>query len=314
MTAGELGRRVAGAVLVVLLVSVLAALLVNLVPGDAASVIAGEAATEEQLAAIREQLGTDQPIYLQYLNWAGDVLSGDLGTSLITDRPVLDLLLVAAPPTLTVTALASLLAVVVGVGLGAVAGIRRGSTTDRVASLVSTLGIAMPSFWVGLILVSVFAFTFRLLPATGYVGLAGGVGPWLVHALLPATALGLATAAEIARQTRSGVSDVFDRPYIRTARAKGVPTGQLLRRHVARNAAIPVVTVLGLQIGRLLGGVIVIESVFGIPGLGTLAVSAVLSRDLPVIQGYILLITLVVVAINFAVDLTYRWIDPKVQA
>ncbi len=296
-----------------LLASLLTSALINLVPGDAAEVVAGENASAEQVQAIREELGTDEPFMLRYVNWVRSVLRGDLGTSTITGRSVAESLMVAAPPTLAVTALATFVSIVLGIGLGSLAGSRRGSWIDRVASFVSTLGIAMPSFWVGMLLISGFSFTLNLLPATGYVPLADGLGPWLSHAILPATALGLATAAELARQTRSEVSDVLDRPFVRTARAKGVPQTRLLRKHVARNAAIPVVTVLGLQIGRLLGGVIVIEAVFGIPGLGTLAVTAVLSRDLPLIQGYILFIAAVVVAINLLVDFTYRWIDPKVQ-
>jgi peptide/nickel transport system permease protein len=314
MSAAAIVRRLVGAVVVVVLASILVALMVHLVPGDAAVAAAGETASPEQIQIVRERMGLDKPIYEQFIDWFGGVLHGDFGVSLLSGRSVWTSISDAIPPTLSITLLATVIAVIVGVGLGGVAGLRRGSTTDRVASLLTTVGIAMPSFWVGMILVSVFALDLQWLPATGYTPMREGLGTWLEHIIMPALALGLAMVAEIARQTRGGVAEVLKQPYIRTARAKGVAPTRLVRRHVARNAAIPVVTVLGLQIGRLLGGVIVIEQVFGVNGLGTLAVNAVYRRDFPVLQAYVLFTTLIVVGLNLIVDLSYSWINPKVRA
>jgi peptide/nickel transport system permease protein len=313
MTATTLIRRIAAAVVVVLLASLLVATMVHLVPGDAAVIAAGENATPEQVETVRERMGLDQPVYRQFADWLGGVVQGDFGVSSLSGRSVWDSITQALPATLSITIVATLIAIVVGVSLGGYAGMRRGRLSDRIASLLTTVGIAMPSFWVGMILVSFFALDKGWLPATGYAPLSEGVGEWLSHVILPATALGLAMTAEIARQTRSGVIGVMEQPYIRTARAKGAPSSGLIRRHVMRNAAIPVVTVLGLQIGRLLGGVIVVEQVFGINGLGTLAVNAVNRRDFPVLQAYVLLTTIIVVGLNLLVDLSYSWINPKVR-
>jgi peptide/nickel transport system permease protein len=313
MSPGIIIRRLGGGLLVLWLVSVLTFLLVQLIPGDPAQVIAGENATVAEVNRIHAELGLNRPVPEQYLVWLSHVLHGDLGTSLFSNQSVVSLIGQAAPPTVAITVMAIVVAVLIGVSAGVVAGFSQGSSVDRVVSTLATLGIAMPGFWLAMLLVSAFALTFTWLPATGYVDIAQGLGPWLSHITLPATALGLATAAELARHTRGCVSDVLTRPYLRTARARGASGAWLVRRHVLRNAAIPVVTVLGLQAGRLLGGVIVIEAVFGISGLGTLAVNSVLRRDYPVIQGYVLFSAIVVVLINLVVDLAYGWINPKVR-
>lgn len=313
MTASMLLRRLVGAVVVVLIASIVVAMMVRLVPGDAAVVAAGENASEEQVQAMRENMGLDRPVHEQFLDWIGGVARGDLGESLLSGRSVRQGITDALPATLSIAGLATMIALLLGVSLGGVAGLRRGSIVDRVVSLVTTLGIAMPSFWVGMVLVSVFALDFEWFPATGYSPLTEGVVEWFRHAFLPALALGLAMAAEIARQTRSAVIEVMSEPFIRTASAKGAPMRQIVRRHVARNASIPVLTVLGLQLGYVLGGVIVVEQVFGINGLGTLAVGAVISRDFPVLQAYVLLTTVIVVLLNLIVDLSYAWLDPKVR-
>ncbi len=306
-------RRLGGALLVIFLTSIVVAMMVHLVPGDAASAIAGDDPTPDQIAEIRERLGLDRPILVQYFDWAADAIRGDFRASIVNGRSVTELIVEASPATLSITLAAAFVAIVIGISFGAVAGLRRGGT-DRVASIVTSLGIAMPSFWVGMLLVSVFALEFGWLPATSYVPLTESPVTWLRHITLPAIALGVAMAAEIARQTRGGVIEVMAQPYIRTARAKGVPGARLVGRHVSRNAAIPVVTVLGLQLGRLLGGVIVVEQVFGVAGLGTLAVSAVGNRDFPVIQAYVVMTAVVVVTLNLLVDLSYSWINPKVRS
>lgn len=313
MNARMVIRRFGGGLLVLWLVSLVTFLMVQMVPGDPAEVIAGEKATVEQVNEIREKLGLNRPVIEQYLSWLGGVLHGDLGKSLFSNRPVTATIFEAAPPTLALALAAVIFAVVLGVGTGVIAGLRQGSLLDRLVSTLATLGIAMPSFWVAMLLVSIFSLSLKWLPATTYVPIEDGFGLWLSHLLIPAIALGLATAAELARHTRGCVADVLTRPYIRTARARGASTPRLIRRHVLRNAAIPVITVLGLQTSRLLGGAIVIEAVVGISGLGTLAVNSVLSRDYPVIQGYVLFCAVVVVALNLIVDLAYGWINPKVR-
>jgi peptide/nickel transport system permease protein len=308
MNARMVIRRVGGGLLVLWLVSLLTFLMVKLIPGDPAEVIAGENASVADVDRIREQLGLNRPVVEQYVSWLGGVFRGDLGESLFTGRPVTTSILDAAPPTLALALTAIVLAVLIGVGAGVLAGLRQGTWLDRLISTIATLGIAMPSFWVAMLLVSVFSLSLKWLPATTYVPLENGFGPWFSHIVIPALALGLATAAELARHTRGCVADVLTRPYIRTARSRGSSTTCL------RNAAIPVVTVLGLQTSRLIGGTIVIEAVVGISGLGSLAVNSVLQRDYPVIQGYVLFCAVVVVVINLVVDLAYGWINPKVRA
>jgi peptide/nickel transport system permease protein len=307
-------RRIGGGLLVMWLVSLLTFALIQLLPGDAAQVIAGENATQADVDRIRQELGFDRPLVEQYSGWFGNVLTGDFGNSLYTGRPVIDLIVEAAPATLSLTALAIVIAVLIGVTAGLVAAVRQGGWVDRLVTSAATVGIAMPSFWVLMLLLLPFAVLNRWLPATGYVPMSDGLWPWLSHILLPATALGLASAAELARHTRGCAADVLARPYVRTARARGAAGGWLIRRHVLRNSAIPVITVLGLHVGRLLGGSIVIESVAGISGLGTLAIQAILQRDYTTIQGYVLFSAVIVVAVNLLVDLLYGWINPKVRA
>lgn len=307
-------RRIGGGLLVMWLVSLVTFALIQLLPGDAAQAIAGENATQADVELIRQELGFDRPLVEQYTGWFGDVLTGDFGTSLYTGRPVTDLIIEAAPATLSLTALAIVIAILIGVTAGLIAAVRQGGWLDRAVTSAATIGIAMPSFWVLMLLLLPFAVLNRWLPATGYVPMSSGLWPWLSHLLLPATALGLASAAELARHTRGCAADVLSRPYVRTARARGAAGGWLIRRHVLRNAAIPVITVLGLHVGRLLGGSIVIESVAGISGLGTLAIQAILQRDYTTIQGYVLFSAVIVVAVNLLVDLLYGWINPKVRA
>ncbi len=307
-------RRLGGGVLVLWLVSLLAFGLTQLLPGDAAEAIAGEYATPEDVAHIRHELGFDLPVHVQYARWLGQVVTGDLGTSLYYERPVTTLILEVAPATLSLTFLAILIAVVIGVTFGIIAAMRQGSWVDRLVTTTATFGIAMPSVWVLMLLLLPFTVLNHWLPATGYVPIERGLWPWLSHILLPATALGLASGAELARHARGSAADVLARPYIRTARARGATGRWLISRHVLRNSAIPVVTVLGLHVGRLLGGSIVVESVAGISGLGTLAINALLQRDITTIQGFVLFSAVIVVFVNLVVDLLYGWLNPKVRA
>jgi peptide/nickel transport system permease protein len=307
-------RRLGGGLAVLWLVSIVTFGLVQLIPGDAAEAAAGEYATAHDVEVIRIRMGLDQPLLSQYWTWLTHVLQGNLGTSLQTGQPASHLILQAAPATFFLTGLAIVLAILVGVPAGSVAGLHQGKRLDSLVTAAATAGIAMPSFVVLMPLLYLFAQANRWLPATGYQPLSAGIGPWLSHLLLPSSALALAVAAELARHTRGSVVDVLSRPYIRTAEARGMTTGWLVRHHVLRNAAIPVVTVLGLEAGRLLGGVIVIESVSGISGLGSLAVTAVRQRDYPTLQAFVLFVAAIVVVINLLVDLAYAWINPKVRA
>lgn len=311
MSAAQVVTRLIQGVVVVVAVSVLAFLLVHLVPGDVANTIAGDEATVEDVERIREELGLDDPLPVQYGRWVAAAARGDLGTSLITGRPVMETLLRNSPPTLTIAGLALLFSVVVGTTSGMVAGLREGSWIDRIVSGLTTLGIAMPSFWFAMLLVIVFALNNPWLPATGYASPSAGLLTWFKHAIIPAVALGLAPAAELARQARAGVRAVLARPYIRTARARGASTAWLVRHHVLRNAAIPVVTVVGLQARRLIGGSVVIEAVMGISGIGSLAISAVFQNDYAIVQAFVLFTAIIVVGLNLLVDLSYGWINPR---
>lgn len=314
MKVARTARRVGVLLLVVWLVHLLTFVLIRMVPGDAAELVASERATQEEVDAIRAGLGLNDPLIVQYGRSLGGLLVGDFGQSLFSRQPVSDMLQRAAPATLSIAVVALVLAVLFGVSGGVIAGLRAGGWLDRVASTVAALGIAMPSFWVGMVLVTFFALVNPWFPATAYEPLSEGFGPWLRHILLPAVALSLAVGAEVARHTRGGVVDVLERPYIRTARSRGASGAWLVRKHVLRNAAIPVITVIGLQTGRLLGGTVVVEAVFGISGLGSLAIDAVLQRDYPVLQGYVIISALVVVLANLLVDLAYGRINPKVRA
>jgi len=307
-------RRLGGGLAVLWLVSIVTFGLVQLIPGDAAEAAAGEYATREDVEVIRSRMGLDEPLLTQYWTWITHALQGNLGTSLQTGESATHLILQAAPATFSLTGLAIVMAILVGVPSGTVAGLHQGRRLDSLVTTLATAGIAMPSFVLLMPLLYVFAQARHWLPATGYVPLSAGPGPWLSHLVLPAATLALAVAAELARHTRGSVVDVLSRPYIRTAESRGMPTGWLVRHHVLRNSAIPVVTVLGLEAGRLLGGAIVIESVAGISGLGNLAVTAVRQRDYPTLQAFVLFVATVIVVINLLVDLTYAWINPKVRA
>lgn len=301
-------------VLVLFGVSVLAFSLIQLLPGDTAAAIAGEFATPEQIEAIREELGLNQPVVLQYFSWLLQVLQGDFGTSLATGRPAISMILEAVPPTLSIAVVSLTISTLVGLGLGLLAALNRGRWADHALSFLASLSIAAPAFWILLLLILVLAILNPWFPAVGYVPLSAGFWPWLSYILLPAIALSFTHGAEIARYTRGSVIDVLASPYIRAARARGASGGWLSRHHLLRNSAIPIVTVLGLQLGNMLGGVIVVESVAGINGLGRFAVTAVLQRDYIALQAYVLFAAIVIVVVNLIVDILYTVINPKVRS
>lgn len=305
--------RLLGAVPVFLVVSFLVFGLVLLIPGDPAVTIAGPDATTEQIVAIRTELGLDRPFLVQYADWLGGALRGDLGTSLFTSRAVTTSIRDSFPVTLALTLSAVLVSLLVSVPLALASALRRGGWGDRLATVASSIGIALPSFWLGLMLVLVFSLTLGWLPATGYIPLTDDPAGWLRHITLPALTLGIAAAAESTRQLRGSVIEVLQQDYVRTAWAKGLRARMVVGKHVLKNASVPLVTVTGLQVTLLLGGALVVEQVFGVPGLGQVAIGAVTTRDLPVIQGIVLVAVLAAMLSNLLVDLTYGYLNPKVR-
>lgn len=306
--------RVLSTVPVVFVVTFLVFGLILLIPGDPAITIAGPDATPQQIEAIRERLGLNRPFVVQYADWLGGAVQADLGTSLFTSRAVTTSIMESLPVTLALTLTAILISLLISVPLAVMSATRRGGWVDRLATVASSVGIALPSFWLGLMLVLIFSLTLGWLPATGYVPLAQDPAEWLRHIFLPALTLGVAAAAESTRQLRGSVIEVLQQDYVRTARAKGLRAHTVIGKHVLKNASVPLVTVIGLQVTLLLGGAIVVEQVFGVPGLGQVAINAVTTRDIPVIQGVVLVAVLVAMLSNLLVDLAYGYLNPKVRA
>jgi peptide/nickel transport system permease protein len=306
-------RRVLLAVPVMFVVAAGVFLLLYLTPGDPVSVILGPDASPQQVSELRVKLGLDQPVPAQVVRWFGRLLRGDLGQSIYLNRPVGQTILERAEPTLMLTFLATLFAVAVGLPIGILSATRAGSWTDLGAMLVALGGISMPSFWVGLNLIFVFAVMLGLLPVAGYQPLSKGLWENLRYLILPAVTLGFAQAALLARMSRSMMLDVLREDYVRTARAKGVAERMVVLVHALRNAMVPLVTVMGLTFAILMGGAVITEQVFNIPGIGRLLVQSVLRRDYPVVQGIVLVIAFNYVAINLLVDILYGLFDPRVR-
>jgi peptide/nickel transport system permease protein len=306
-------RRMLATIPVVIVVALFVFLMLRLTPADPAAIIAGDNANSQQIAEIRTKLGLDQPIYTQFFIWSGKILQGDFGESFFFKKTVADLIADRLEPTLSLSFFAILLAVLIAVPLGVLAAKLQGSWVDRIVMGFSVLGFSVPAFVIGYALIYIFAIELNWLPVQGYQRLSQGVGGWLQRLILPASTLAVIYVALIARMTRTSVIEVLSEDYIRTARAKGQVERKVLFRHALRNAAVPIVTVIGLGIALLIGGVVVTESVFTIPGLGRLTVDAVLARDYPVIQAVILLFSLVYVMINLAVDILYTLLDPRIR-
>ena len=298
---------------VLVIVAVLVFLLLRLTPGDPAAILAGDAASTDQIAHIRESLGLDKSIAAQFGIWAGRLLHGELGESYYYKIGVTALIAQRLEPTLSLSALTIVFAVLVAVPLGALAAWRFGSAFDRVLMGFSVLGFSVPVFVLAYVLIYLVSLKLGWLPVQGYQRLAGGVWPWLRHLILPSLTLSVIFIALIARVTRASVLEALGEDYIRTARAKGLPESRVLVRHAVANAAVPIVTVIGIGIALLIGGVVVTESVYAIPGLGRLTVDAVLARDFPTIQGVILFFSFVYVLVNLLVDLSYVFLDPRIR-
>ena len=308
-----LAQRLLATLPVLLVVAIIVFLILRLTPGDPAAVIAGDNATGEDLERIREQLGLTKSVLVQFGIWMGNVLRGDLGYSYYLNKPVTELVLQRIEPTLSLAAGTITLSVLIAVPLGALAAWRMGGWLDRFLSAFSVAGFSVPVFVTGYALIWLFAIQLDIFPVQGYRRLSQGVWPWLQQLILPWCTLATIYVALIARVTRASVSEALTEDYVRTARAKGISETAVLMRHALANAAVPIVTVIGIGIALLIGGVVVTETVYAIPGLGSLTVDAVLNRDFPVIQGVVLLFSVSYVAVNLLVDVSYLLLDPRIR-
>ncbi len=306
-------RRLLASVPVLFLVSLITFGLLWLVPGDPASVFLDASASQEALDRVRRELGLDRPFLLRMGDWYLRLLQGDLGTSLLLNRSVTSAIFERLPVTLSLTALAFVLAVLMGVAAGVLAAVRHGKAADQGMMTLALLGLSIPEFWLGLVLIWLVAVMLPIFPAGDYVAFATDPWQWARHIALPTFTLACVQMGFVARMTRSSMLEVLGQDFIRTARAKGLPEPYVVIRHGLANAMVPVVTVMGIMVGALLGGAVVTEQVFSIPGLGRLIIGAVLSRDFPVIQGGLLFLALIYLAVNMVVDLLYAVIDPRVR-
>lgn len=306
-------RRMVSTIAVMAMVGIFVFLLLRLSPGDPAAIIAGDTATPEMIAGIREQLGLNDPLPVQFVYWALRILSGDFGTSIFTGRPVLQLVSQRLEPTISLAILTMIVSVAVGVSFGILAAWRPGGFVDRILSAFAALGFSVPVFVIGFFLIYWFAISVHWLPVQGYKPLGQGLGPWFVHLILPTVTLSLAYIAFIARMTRASMLEVLSEDYIRTAVAKGASSYSLLFHHALKNAGVPILTVIGLCFAYLISGVVITETVFNIPGVGRLTVDAINNRDYPIIQGVLILASGTYVLINLAVDLSYTLIDPRIR-
>lgn len=305
--------RVGSALPVAVLVALIVFLLVRLTPGDPAAILAGENASPEQLEAIRLSLGLDLPMYRQMIDWAGGILRGDFGTSIISQIPVVTMIGQRLEPTLSLTLITFCLTILVAIPLGVLAAWKHGTAVDRGVMVFSIIGFSVPVFVLGYTLIQIFSIELGLLPVQGYRPIGEGLGPFLYRMVLPALTLTLAFTALIARMTRTSMLSVLGEDYVRTARAKGAAEPRVLFRHALRNAFVPIITILGNSFALLIGGVVVTETVFNLPGIGRLTVEAILARDYPVIQGVVLLMSFVYLGINLLVDIAYVAIDPRIR-
>jgi peptide/nickel transport system permease protein len=306
-------RRVLATLPVMAIVAFFVFSLLYIAPGDPAAVIAGDQASPADVERIRQSLGLDQPFLVQFWTWLWRILHGDLGTSIFTNLPVSALIAQRIEPTVSLMALTLVLTIFIAVPLGVVAAWKAGSWIDRAVMTFAVFGFSLPVFVVGYVLAYVFALEFEWLPVQGYKPFAEGFWPWLESLILPSIALGCVYIALIARITRASMLEVLQQDYIRTARAKGLGQRSILFVHALKNAAVPIVTVIGIGVALLIGGAVVTESVFAIPGLGRLTVDAILRRDYPVIQGIVLVFSLVYTLVNLLVDVTYTLVDPRIR-
>jgi peptide/nickel transport system permease protein len=284
-----------------------------MVPGDPAQIIAGQAATEETVQQIRRQLGLHLPLHIQYLNWVTDVVQGDLGRSIITGKPVFELLADRYPRSLELTILGMAFSVIIAFPAGITSAIKRNTKADYVAMFFSQVGVSLPSFWLGILFILVFAKYLNVLPPSGYTPFLKDPIANLQHAFLPALSIGIINGAVITRFLRSSMLEKFGEDYIRTARSAGHPEKRVIGKYALKNALIPTLTIIGLQFGWLMGGVVIIEQVFAWPGVGRLVLDGIETRNYPVVQASLLALAGTFVLINLVVDLLYAWVDPRIK-
>ncbi len=310
---GYIIRRVLATIPVLLVVALVVFALIRFAPGDPAAIIAGQEATQEEVEGLRRQLGLDRPLPIQLGIWFRDILRGDLGQSILSKHEVSELIVQRVVPTLSLAIFTEIFALVVAIPIGVLAAWKANSWIDRAVMVLATLGFSIPVFWLGFILIFFFAVKIPLFPAAGYIAPSEDFVSYLHRLALPSLATGVIIMALIARMTRATVLETLREDYVRTARSKGLSENLVLIRHALRNAALPIITVIGLGVAALLSGLVVTESVFGIPGLGRLLLNAIVSRDYPIIQGTILIISVVYVIVNLLVDISYAFFDPRVR-
>jgi len=306
-------RRIVSTIAVMAMVGVFVFLLLRLAPGDPAAIIAGDAATPQMIAGIRESLGLSDPLPVQFVRWVLSILGGDFGTSILTGRPVLQLISQRLEPTVSLAISTMILSVTFGMIFGILAAWRVGGLVDHLLTAFAALGFSVPVFVVGYFLIYWFAMIVHLLPVQGYIPIDRGLGAWLVHLILPTMTLSVPFIAFIARITRASMLEVLSEDYIRTAVAKGASSYSILFRHALKNASVPILTVIGISFAYLIAGVVITEAVFNIPGVGRLVVDAINNRDYPIIQGVLILVSGLYVFINLAVDLAYTLVDPRIR-
>jgi len=306
-------RRILATIPVMAVVALFVFSLLHLSPGDPAVIIAGDTATLDDIARIREKLGLDQPLYVQFVSWVWHLLHGDLGISIFTNLPVSKLITQRVEPTVTLAISTLIVSILVAIPMGVLAAWKAGSWIDRVVMVFAVLGFSVPVFVLAYLLIYVFAISADLLPVQGFVSIRDGFLPFLSHIAMPSLALAMVYTALIARMTRASMLDVLAQDYIRTAQAKGLANEKVLIGHALKNAAVPIVTIIGIGVALLISGVVVTETVFAIPGLGRLTVDAILRRDYPIIQGIILIFSAAYVLVNLLVDLSYTFLDPRIR-
>ena len=307
-----IGRRLSQIIPVILLATFVVFGLLQLVPGDIAVTLAGDNATDARIAQIRQSYGLDRPFLVQYASWLWNAMHLDLSRSYLSNEPVLDQILHRFPTSLLIVGLALVVSLVVGIPLGILAATRPGSRLDTAVTSFASLGVALPNFWLAMILVATFALSYNWFPATGSVALAKDPSKALLHATLPALALAAGGVAEVVRQLRSALIEILSSQYVRTLRAKGLSSASILWKHGLKNVSVTLLTVIGLLVNRLLGATVVVEAVFAIPGMGSLIVNAAIHKDFPVVQGVVLAMVVIVICLNLLIDVLYTILDPRV--
>lgn len=308
-----IARRLLALIPVLLVVGIIVFTIIHLTPGDPAMVMLGESASPEELAQLRQSLGLDEPLLTQFFTWVSHVVTGNLGTSVFSGEPVTQTIWESLGPTVSLTVVASIISLIIAIPTAILAVWKRESALDPAFMSVTLLGVSIPNFWLALLLILLFAVVLRWLPVAGYVPISEGFGAWLRHLILPAVVLSVQQAGIISRMLRDGMLDVMHQDFIRTARAKGLKERVVLMKHTLSNAMIPTTTVIGASIAGLLGGAVVTETIFAIPGIGGLIVESIARRDYPVLQGSVLFVAGVYVLVNLLVDLAYAVIDPRIR-